>query len=127
MKKKKRKNLCLNCPVRGKCCYYSTLIEGYNIILENQPCSFLDTKTGLCKDYKNRKKNFKFCLDSEKGIGKGAFPKECLYLTNKSHLEPHPKVFIEDVIDDLSYKGVIQYNLFNNISNIRKLYGKPIK
>jgi len=129
---KNEKNLCLNCnsKLRGRCCFHSWLIEGYNIILDNQHCKFLDTKTMSCKEYKNRKKIYPECATIDEAIGKAGLPMGCLYLKDKMHLEPHPKVNVKDVAKHLSMNGLMFYNFLNNISDFesfRKLYGKGIK
>lgn len=85
-------NRCLVCPVRGDCCYFSTLIdEKHNIILEDHPCTFLNTETGLCKDYKNRKTLYPNCMDVDKAKLVGGLPLECLYLKKGEELPYPPK------------------------------------
>ncbi len=84
-------NRCLACECRGLCCYFSTLIDGkHNIILENHPCSYLNTETGLCIEYKNRKEVFKNCIDIEDAKKIGGLPEGCLYL-KKDEVYPYPQ------------------------------------
>ncbi|KKM03921.1 hypothetical protein LCGC14_1769580 [marine sediment metagenome] len=81
---------CLVCKCRGLCCYFSTLIDGkHNIILESHPCSFLNTKTGLCIDYENRKEVYENCLDIEQAKQTGGLPEGCLHL-EKGVVYPYP-------------------------------------
>ena len=123
--KTKEKNLCMECEVRGKCCHFSTMIDGYNVILPNQPCEFLNKTTGLCNDYENRKSNKKYCLDIKEN-GYGSLPEKCSYLKENPELELNPKIDIQNIGDKLSQKGIFSYNILNNINNIEQYYGKPI-
>ncbi len=87
------------CAVRGQCCYFNIEIKGYNVILDNQPCKFLNKKTGLCIDYKNRKKNFKYCTGEENDemFDVGALPEECLILIKLGRKEARPKIKINKI------------------------------
>ena len=118
----------MECPVRGRCCFFSVMIEGYNVILDNQPCEFLDLETGLCSDYENRKKNFEYCMNISEIKGRGGLPKGCLYLKEDPTLELHPKENIKDLMNEgkISQQGLMMYNLFNNINDIKSIYGTPI-
>ncbi len=83
-------NRCLDCNVRGECCYFSTLIDGkHNIILESHPCDYLNIKTGLCKQYETRKEVFENCIDVEDAKKIGGLPEGCLHL-KKDEVYPYP-------------------------------------
>ena len=123
--KLKEENLCMECEVRGQCCHFSTMIDGFNIILSNQACEFLNKESGLCNDYKNRKKNKSYCLDIKEN-GYGSLPEKCSYLKENSELETNPKIDPMKVADKLSPKGMYKYNIINNVDNIEQYYGKPI-
>lgn len=75
-------NLCEKCPkdIRGKCCYISTTLEDYQIILTNHPCNFLDLETNNCTIYEERRKHHPNCLSIEEMILLGTVPKECPYV-----------------------------------------------
>ena len=109
--------ICGECPtgVRGYCCYLNAVLGGHNVILENQPCPNLNMVTKLCGVFDNRAEMAPHCHNAEDVIGKGGLPKGCLYLKGREHLEPHPKVFIKDVIDDLK---PIHIGIFNTVNNI---------
>ena len=84
-------NRCLDCSIRGLCCYFSTLIDGkHNIILKDHPCSHLNTETGLCIDYENRKTIYPECLDIEHAKAIGGLPKGCLHIKKGEEL-PYPQ------------------------------------
>lgn len=106
-----KNNLCLKCPVRGKCCYCATIIEGYNIILSNYPCEYLDLETGLCIVYENRKEYIPSCIDTTDNYGKWGYPKECLYI----EVVHHPKMWLSEVKDKLSKKGLKIYDILNDL------------
>jgi len=116
-------NLCLKCSVQGRCCFYSVLIEGYNIILDFQPCEFLDLETKLCKNFDERKEIFEYCKDTTDS-NSGAFPKECLFLKENPKLESNPKVDVRGVADKLTPKGLMMYNVLNNIKDRKELRGE---
>lgn len=74
----------------------------------------------LCSDYENRKKMAPWCLHGKGMFGKGALPKECLYLTKDSKKEPNPKVKIRDILHLLPHHQQLElvgkYNFFNNVN-----------
>ena len=115
------KNLCENCPdgVRGFCCFYNVIIEGFNLILSNQHCKYLDTKTMKCKDYENRVKIQPYCLENDM-FNKGALPKGCLYIKGHPEREENPKVDIKEVVYELSTQSIMEYNVWNNVANIEQ-------
>lgn len=117
-------NLCDKCPdgVRGYCCFYNIELEGHNLILLNQPCKFLDIDTMRCTIYEKRKELNPLCLSIDDGsiVDTGSLPKGCLYLKECPELEKNPKVDPREVIDTLSPKSVIEYNIWNNIKNIEE-------
>ena len=125
MSEDREDKLCLVCPVRGRCCYFSTKIGDYNIILDKQPCPLLDIDTGLCKDYKNRRTLYEHCCSVEETIG--GLPLECLYVVNGLVEITFPKVYMKDVMDNISREEFMTYYLLNNHANIMNLYGKPMK
>lgn len=84
-------NRCLVCPVRGLCCYFSTMIDGENVILEDHPCDYLNINTGLCTRFKDRKEVFKNCLSIEDAKKIGGLPEGCLYLKKGEKLNYPPK------------------------------------
>lgn len=118
----KEKNICKKCPegIRGLCCYYNIVIEGYNLILLNQPCKYLDLKTMRCKDFKHRTQINPYCLHGKEMFNKGCLPKGCLYLKDHPEREKNPKIDIHEVIDKLSPQSIMKWNVWNNISNIEK-------
>lgn len=62
MTKEEWEQLCDGC---GKCCYNKYIIgrgKKAKLYYTRISCDLLDTKTGLCKDYKNRFKKNKDCL-----------------------------------------------------------------
>lgn len=78
-------NLCKKCKIKKYCCYHSVVVIGesgkqYNIIIKTKPCKFLDTKTYLCKIYKNRFKLNPYCLSIKEAIRQKALQKDCLYV-----------------------------------------------
>jgi uncharacterized cysteine cluster protein YcgN (CxxCxxCC family) len=109
--------VCGDCPtgIRGYCCYLNAMLGGHNVILENQPCPHLDKVTHLCGVYNERHEKAPWCNDVKDMYGQGALPKGCLYLKGKEHLEPHPKVFIKDIIKDLD---PVHIGIFNTVNNI---------
>lgn len=115
------KNLCDDCSkeTRGLCCCINLPINGFNLILENVPCHFLDLDTMKCSVYDNRKKIASWCLKGEKLFGHGALPEGCLYLEGHPEREPNPKRLIKDVLSELPEKEqailVGLYNTYNNI------------
>jgi len=101
-----KRNLCKKCKIKKYCCYQSVLAAGesgkmYSIILKNQPCKFLDTKTSLCLSYKNRFKLNPYCLTVKEGIKQNAFHKDCLYIKAKKHYRGNPLPRIDYVPDDV--------------------------
>lgn len=110
--------VCKECPdgVRGYCCYLNTILGKHNVILENQPCPYLNLKIKLCSIYDEREKLAPHCFSAKDTIGKGGLPKGCLYLKGKEHLEPYPKVFIKDVIDDMK---PLHIGIFNTVNNMK--------
>jgi len=92
---------------------------GFNVILDNVICPFLNKETKLCSDYENRIRIAPWCLNGKDMIGKGGLPKGCLYLKEYSEREPNPKVKIQDVLEQLTPRQqqilVAQYNILNNI------------
>ena len=116
-----QKNLCEKCPdeVRGLCCHINIPIGSFNIVMEHVHCPFLDEKTRLCSDYKNRKTLAPWCLHGEEMFGKGGLPEGCLYLKDHPEKEPHPKQKIRDILPLLKHHEQLElvgkYNTFNNI------------
>jgi len=106
------------------CCYFNIELKGYNIVLSEQACKWLDKKTGLCTDYEHRKENFKFCFgesDNEM-FDVGALPKECLYLKKLNKKELRPKIKIGKVIHKLTPNDVSIYNFYNLFPNFQEFY-----
>jgi len=117
----KSKNLCDKCHyIRGLCCFYNTILEGYNVILSNQPCKFLDTKTMNCTVYEHRYERQPLCLSIEKSYNTGGLPKGCLYLKGHPEREENPKVEIRQIIENLSRQSIMEYNIWNNVSDIEQ-------
>jgi len=116
-------NLCGKCPeyTRGLCCHMNIHIGKFNVILENVPCNYLDLDTMKCTVYDKRKEIASWCLKGKELFGKGALPKECLYLLENPTLESNPKRLIKEILEteDLTQKEkmvlVGMYNTFNNI------------
>lgn len=114
-------NPCLECPVRGDCCYLNAIIGGINILLENVPCPHLDTDTGLCTVYEHRDE-VSWCLTEDGARNTGGLPRECLYVKEDPSLEENPKRRMEEVMADESIpfgkKGFIAatYNRLNYTS-----------
>jgi len=106
-------NRCLICEIRGICCYFSSPIEGRNVILLNHPCVFLNTETGLCVEYKNRNEVFERCLSIDKAKLIGALPEGCLYLKKDEKLPFPPK--IKPNLDTCSERFKIRYEYLNNL------------
>lgn len=104
-------NLCFECPVRGRCCYLSSVIHGYNVIIETQPCKLLDVQTGLCKDYENR---LPHCKIGENIFGNGCLPKECLYLREHPEKELNPKIDVKEVYQEFTPSEMITYGKLMN-------------
>lgn len=104
---------CLDCPVRGDCCYFSTLIDGrYNIILPDHPCIYLNTDTGLCTIYKDRKKHYPDCLDWEDAKKIGGLPEECLFLKKGEELPYPPKRRLTEDDNERLWKRMEYVNAF---------------
>jgi uncharacterized cysteine cluster protein YcgN (CxxCxxCC family) len=120
---KEKENLCLECPVRGKCCYLSISLGDFNIILDFQPCTHLDTNTGLCKDYE-KSYNVSWCNHGTNIFNKGALPEGCLYLKKYPNKDQKrkPKVNIRDVIHKLNRKQIMEYNFLNNQQKLWEVY-----
>lgn len=76
-KKVTDENLCLKCPIRGRCCFQATVICGYQVEIDFA-CSFLK-ENGLCSIYKERKRN-PDCLSIEEMIEQGTLLPDCLYI-----------------------------------------------
>ncbi len=110
---------CLKCPVRGACCYLSIPLEGFNVILSNKPCKYLDTKTGLCNTYEERNK-VAYCKQGEDGFGCGGLPRGCLLA--KDDIPEFFKVDAKSIADKLTPQGLMTYNLMNNHPTIWKIY-----
>lgn len=71
---------CLGCPTLGACCFYGARVCGKDIMTDHH-CPLLDTETGLCMDYKNRRKvRGKECLTVEEMIEQGTVPRWCVYV-----------------------------------------------
>jgi len=106
----------------GKCCFYNIELEGYNVILSNQPCKYLDRDTMKCKIYKNRFKINPYCLHSEDEnmFNKGSLPKGCLFLEKHPEREKNPKIDIREIADNLSHQSIMIYNMVNNIEHIEQ-------
>ena len=125
---------CLQCKVRGLCCYVNLELEGFNIILDNVHCPELDTETGLCTGYKNRHKN-SWCLDDSEMFEKGCLPANCEYLKEEKYKEVKPKIQFRTFLDDpeipFAIKQLVlgQYNRYNNIpfkTYVKHLYQKEV-
>lgn len=107
-------DLCKNCLIRGKCCYFSILIENHNILLPNHPCKFLDLEKLECTVHSTRFTRNKFCLTVEQGKQRGCLPIECPYLEGCSEKHKSAAVVDYDIVkDDLSEKGKLYYELTN--------------
>jgi len=117
-------NLCLECPVKGMCCYFSIQLKGYNIVLSNQACKWLDKNTGLCTDYEHRKEHFKYCYgeDKDEMFDVGALPKECLFLKQLHRKEARPKIRLGKVIHKLTPNDIKIYNEYNTAPNFMEFY-----
>jgi uncharacterized protein len=76
MSKNKKEEICNQC---GKCCYIKTMI-GDEAIFTRTHCEHLDTKSNLCKVYKNRFEKKPGCLSIEKAIEIRAVPDNCPYV-----------------------------------------------
>ncbi|MFX1236325.1 MAG: hypothetical protein ACFFAS_20340 [Promethearchaeota archaeon] len=74
-------NICLRCPIRGRCCHFHTYINGFQVETD-EACSFLKDN-GLCSIYKERRKN-PYCLSIEEMKKQGTLLPECLYIKNDS-------------------------------------------
>jgi len=122
MNLQEEQNLCLKCPVRGKCCYHSILIEGFNVILDNFPCFYLNTNTNECRIYDKRNR-FKSC--SPINLNEGSVPKECLYLNGKK--ERFPKVWFHEIEDQLTINGKRLFHSINDNKIIKQNYISKIK
>lgn len=122
----KSKNLCDRCRyIRGLCCFYNVELKGkddqiFNVILSNQHCKFLDTKTMNCTVYEHRYERQPICLPIEKSYNTGGLPKGCLYLKGHPERESNPKVEIRTIIENLSTKNIMEYNVWNNILDIEQ-------
>ena len=118
----KIEKLCNKCPdgIRGLCCFYNIEIEGFNLILSNQHCPYLNLETMKCKDYEYRTEIYPYCLHGDKMFNNGGLPKGCLYLKGHPEREKNPKIDIRDIVYKLSPKGIMEYNIWNNISNIER-------
>lgn len=122
MKRNKgKKELCLECPVRGRCCYLSEMIHGYNVIIDFQPCKHLNKDTGLCKIYKGRS-SVPHCSNGRSKFYRGNLPKECLYLKDNPKLESNPKRDVKDVVHEFNADEVMLYNTLINQENLWQRY-----
>jgi len=102
--------------VRGKCCYLSVKIGEYNIILEDQPCVYLDIEKGLCKHYEDRFK-VKHCRNGKAKFECGALPAKCLYLNGRR--EKDDKVLYENVKNKLT---TAEQQIYDNINTNPKAW-----
>lgn len=108
-------DICKKCAIRGKCCYLSIIIEGYNIHLPNHPCRFLDLDKRECTVYDDRFAHNKYCVTMEQGKQRGYLPKDCPHLKDCSERQLRMAVVdYDDVKDELSEMGRTQYDLTNN-------------
>lgn len=118
--------ICKNCPIRGKCCYLSIIIEGYNIHLPSHPCKFLDLEEKLCTVYDDRFARNKYCVTMEQGKQRGYLPKDCPHLEDGSERQGEMAVVdYDDVKDKLSDLGRTQYGLTENTAHetlVRNMY-----
>lgn len=114
-------NLCDKCPadIKGKCCYFNVQLEGFNVILSEQPCKYLDKKTKLCTIYKKRH-TIPWCMNESNMYEKGGLPKGCLYLKGHPERDINPKIDILEIADRLSPQSILKYNIFNNIKEIER-------
>lgn len=113
----RHRNLCEKCPnnIKGLCCYISTLVDGYNIILPKQPCKFLDLETKTCTVHKERFRKNRRCSPIDIAIRDGGYPEGCAYLKHNSNLiKVPPKVHYKDVKDKLTDGGKMTFNLSND-------------
>jgi len=112
----RHRNLCKKCPdnIKGLCCHISEVIEGYNIILPNQPCKFLNLETKTCTVHKERFKKNKRCTPIKAAIRDGGYPHGCRYLKHNYNLvKVPPKIHYETVKDNLSTIGKQTFELMN--------------
>lgn len=121
---------CMNCPVKGDCCYASITIRDKNMILTNHPCKYLNLETKSCTVYEKRKELAPDCLSIGEALKKGALPRECVYakhFLSKGLLPQYP--FKERINpDDLKFHPRYLYDLYNEKPHdeIRN-YGKKKK
>ncbi len=124
---------CLQCTVRGVCCYVNVPIEGFNIILENVHCPKLD-HTGLCTCYENRHIH-SWCLDDKEMFNKNCLPRECEYL-KEGNQEFHPKMRLGEILNNHSIsekkkaKIRMEYDYFDKFpfdAYIQVLHKKEVK
>jgi hypothetical protein len=108
-------NHCFSCPseIKGTCCHFSSLIGGYNIILEDKFCEYYNKEKKECNNYKERYSISNICMSSLKSIGKGGLAIGCHYLKGREHEEPHPKVLLEQVLPYLSHEDLFLYHALN--------------
>ncbi len=112
-------NKCLQCKVRGDCCYVNIPIEGYNVILDNVHCPKLDTKTGLCTTYENRHVN-SWCLDDNEMFEKGCLPKGCEYLKDGKN-EQNPKIHLGDILNNIKIPEDIKKRAWTEFHNFDRM------
>lgn len=77
MESQKNDNVCLKCCIRGRCCYFHTFINGFQVETDEK-CVFLNDK-GLCSIYRERKRN-PACLSVEEMINQGTLFPQCAYV-----------------------------------------------
>ena len=115
-----KKNLCINCEIKGLCCYHSVIVVGkngqrYNVILKSKPCQFLDLKTKKCLVYKNRYKVNPYCITIKEAIRQNALPVDCLYVKdNEEYKKNVPK--IDYIPDDLPKHVLLKLQAMEQMS-----------
>ncbi len=114
---KNEENLCFKChpDIRGLCCFFTTEIAGYNLILTRHPCKFLDLNSRTCKVYSKRHEMNLNCLTIEEMIIDGAIPKECLYVANNIEYKKRKDIRILNLPFNLSDKNKLEYYKENNV------------
>jgi uncharacterized cysteine cluster protein YcgN (CxxCxxCC family) len=117
--KEEENNLCEKCDekIRGLCCYYSEFFEGFNLLLTNHPCKFLNPQTHLCNVYHCRREINPNCMGVEEMIISGMIPKECLYVKNNKKYQKRKDTRLIQIPIELSNFGRFQYERLNNESH----------
>jgi uncharacterized cysteine cluster protein YcgN (CxxCxxCC family) len=74
---------CLECPVRGSCCFLEANVGNNIRVIMNDACQYLNVNTGLCNIFDNRFSINKNCLSIDKMLELQTVPVDCLYVTDK--------------------------------------------